>query len=63
MLLSAGDTLGPDKLPGGVYDMPGQIRDWELSREYAVEQKWLEKLPSGEYRLTGPGFAAAKLGR
>ena len=60
---SPGDMLGPDKLPRGVFDMPGQLKDWELAREHAVEQKWLEKLPSGEYRLTGPGFAAAKLGR
>jgi len=50
-------------VPHRVFDMPGQIKDWELAREHAVEQKWLERLPSGEYRLTGPGFAAAKLGR
>jgi hypothetical protein len=60
---SPGDMLGPDTLPHHVFDMPGQIKDWELGREYGVEQKWLEKLPSGEYRLTGPGFATAKLGR
>jgi hypothetical protein len=59
---SPGDMLGPDKLPQ-VFGMPGQIKDWELAREHAVKQKWLEKLPSGEYRLTGPRFAAAKLGR
>jgi hypothetical protein len=60
---SPGDMLGSDKLPRGVADMPGQLKDWELAREHAVERKWLEKLPSGEYRLTGLGFAAAKLGR
>jgi hypothetical protein len=59
---SPGDMLGPEKLPRGVVESPGQLKDWELGREYAVEQKWLEKLPSGEYRLTGPGFAAAKSG-
>jgi hypothetical protein len=51
-----GDIIGPAFL--GTVHLPGLMADSEAGLNYAVEQGWIEKLPSNQIRLTDAGLVA-----
>lgn len=55
--LRAGDGMSPLTLQHDLtrHDIPADLQQEAL--EYALEQRWLQKGPYGEWQLTEAGFA------
>lgn len=56
----AGDVLGSHNFNTGFFETPWRAADFQPGIEYAAQQKWVEILPDGQYRLTDRGFSEAE---
>lgn len=57
-----GGTKPGDLIELGPLHFPARAQS-PASMDYAAEQGWVEKLDSGQYRLTNSGFAAAQVSK